>query len=188
MVVGAQLTHADYVLELASHGELAAQIRKFGSLDITATKYYAALLIDTIEFMHDRDIIHRDLKPENILLDDDMRIKVTDFGSAKILNRKDDKEQTSKRSFVGSADYVSPEVLRNEPASKAYVDGTRAWLTLPARTSGPSAWSCTTSLWASRRSAAQRNTSPFKRCSAGTCSSPTTLTRRLGLSSSYCST
>ncbi|TXT04937.1 hypothetical protein VHUM_04020 [Vanrija humicola] len=108
-----------YVLELASHGELAAQIRKFGSMDIASTKYYAALLIDTIEFMHDRDIIHRDLKPENILLDDDMRIKVTDFGSAKILNRKDEKEQSSKRSFVGSADYVSPEVLRNEPASKA---------------------------------------------------------------------
>ncbi|KAL1405182.1 serine/threonine protein kinase [Vanrija albida] len=115
----ADKTSVYYVLELASHGELAAQIRKFGSLDISATKYYAALLIDTIEFMHDRDIIHRDLKPENILLDDDMRIKVTDFGSAKILNRKDDSQESSKRSFVGSADYVSPEVLRNEPASKA---------------------------------------------------------------------
>lgn len=55
----------------------------------------------------------------SILLDDDMRIKVTDFGSAKILGRNGEKETTSKRSFVGSADYVSPEVLRDEPASFA---------------------------------------------------------------------
>lgn len=55
----------------------------------------------------------------SILLDDDMRIKVTDFGSAKILGRNGEKESTSKRSFVGSADYVSPEVLRDEPASFA---------------------------------------------------------------------
>lgn len=55
----------------------------------------------------------------SILLDDEMRIKVTDFGSAKILGRNGEKENTRKRSFVGSADYVSPEVLRDEPASFA---------------------------------------------------------------------
>lgn len=46
-----------------------------------------------------------------------MRIKVTDFGSCKILGREDaSKQEEKKRSFVGSADFVSPEVLRNEPA------------------------------------------------------------------------
>jgi 3-phosphoinositide dependent protein kinase-1 len=109
----------DYVLELASNGELATVIRKYGSLDLTSTRYYAAQLIDTLEFIHEREIIHRDVKPENILLDNEMRLKVTDFGSAKILGRKEEPSETSKRSFVGSADYVSPEVLRNEPATFA---------------------------------------------------------------------
>ena len=48
-----------------------------------------------------------------------MRIKVTDFGSAKILGRKEEPSETSKRSFVGSADYVSPEVLSDQPVSTA---------------------------------------------------------------------
>lgn len=115
----ADKTSVYYVLECAHNGELAAVIRKFGSLDLESVRYYAAQLIDTIEYIHEREIIHRDLKPENILLDKDMRIKVTDFGSAKIMGRKEEAAETSKRSFVGSADYVSPEVLRNEPPSTA---------------------------------------------------------------------
>ena len=106
-----------FVLDLAQNGEILAFIRNFGSLDLVSARYYAAQLIDTIEFMHDRGVIHRDLKPENILLDEDMRTKITDFGSAKILGKDVDLlAGERKRSFVGSADFVSPEVLRNESA------------------------------------------------------------------------
>ncbi|KAK8865634.1 hypothetical protein IAR55_000779 [Kwoniella newhampshirensis] len=109
-----------FVLDLASNGEMTSLIRKYGSFDLNSARYYAAQLIDVIEFMHEKGVIHRDLKPENMLLDDEMRMKITDFGSAKLMNKDGElQEDGRKRSFVGSADFVSPEVLRNEPASTA---------------------------------------------------------------------
>ncbi|VDP96610.1 unnamed protein product [Trichobilharzia regenti] len=47
-------------------------------------------LFDAVNFIHDRQIVHRDLKPENILLDDNLNIKVTDFGLAVFV---DDEEE-----------------------------------------------------------------------------------------------
>lgn len=67
--------------------------------------------------------LHADSCILSILLDGDMRIKITDFGSAKIIAKEEPvvDDNTRSRSFVGSADFVSPEVLRNEVATTAYV-------------------------------------------------------------------
>lgn len=122
-----------YVLDVASGGELLGVLKKIGSFDEECTRFYGAQILDAIEHMHNRGVIHRDLKPENVLLDDQMHIKITDFGTAKLLPdpRKpkepsnpydpagDAEESTRARSFVGTAEYVSPELLTDKNACKA---------------------------------------------------------------------
>ncbi|GAA5869524.1 hypothetical protein JCM1840_004447 [Sporobolomyces johnsonii] len=109
-----------YVLELAQNGELLKLIKKYGSLDLRSARYYIAQVLSAVEYMHEKGVIHRDLKPENILLDETMRVKITDFGTAKLLKTEEmvdgrPEEQPDgrprARSFVGTPEYVSPEVL-----------------------------------------------------------------------------
>jgi 3-phosphoinositide dependent protein kinase-1 len=122
-----------YVLDIASGGELLGVLKRIGSFDEECTRFYGAQILDAIEHMHNRGVIHRDLKPENVLLDDQMHIKITDFGTAKLLPdpRKAPEagqsydiangagELTRARSFVGTAEYVSPELLTDKNACKA---------------------------------------------------------------------
>lgn len=115
-----------YVLDIASGGELLGVLKKIGSFDVECTRFYGGQILCAIEHMHNRGVIHRDLKPENVLLDDQMHIKITDFGTAKLLHdpRKplsDDEspESTRAKSFVGTAEYVSPELLTDKSACKA---------------------------------------------------------------------
>ncbi|KAJ9138578.1 Pkinase-domain-containing protein [Coniochaeta hoffmannii] len=124
-----------YVLDLCNGGELLGVLKKTGTFDVECTRFYGAQILDAIEYMHSRGVIHRDLKPENVLLDDQMHIKITDFGTAKLLpdprdprpqaevNTPQDMGQdngTSRRaaSFVGTAEYVSPELLTDKSAGK----------------------------------------------------------------------
>ncbi|CAJ0768738.1 22747_t:CDS:2 [Entrophospora sp. SA101] len=110
----------NFVLDHAKNGELLTFIKKLGSFDINCTQYYAAQILSVIEYMHSQGVIHRDLKPENILLDERMHIKVTDFGTAKLLEQNEHGlEDDRANSFVGTAEYVSPELLKEKSACKS---------------------------------------------------------------------
>ncbi|XP_062573313.1 3-phosphoinositide-dependent protein kinase 1-like isoform X1 [Saccostrea cucullata] len=108
-----------FVLSYARRGELLDYIHKLSSFDEPCTKWYTAEIVTALEYLHSKGIIHRDLKPENILLNDEMHIQITDFGSAKILKdgRVEEAPASGRtNSFVGTAQYVSPEVLTSKKA------------------------------------------------------------------------
>ncbi|KAG8189288.1 hypothetical protein JTE90_019048 [Oedothorax gibbosus] len=110
-----------FVMSYAKHGELLPYIVKVGSFDEECTRFYTAEILLAIEHLHKLNIIHRDLKPENILLDENMHIQITDFGSAKVINDENNDssgdESNKRNSFVGTAQYVSPEMLSGKSAS-----------------------------------------------------------------------
>ncbi|PWN36403.1 uncharacterized protein FA14DRAFT_161134 [Meira miltonrushii] len=116
-----------FVLEMAPNGELLNWIKKLGSFNEQCAKYYAAQLLDTIQGIHKAGVLHRDVKPENVLLDAEMRIRLADFGSAKIIGRSNSvgeqkpsaKFKQRSSSFVGTAEYVSPELLTDKQVSEA---------------------------------------------------------------------
>ena len=104
-----------FVLELAENCELLHYVQKYGALDIDSATFYAAQLADAIDRIHRAGVVHRDIKPENVLLDKNMRVMVTDFGSARILARPPDGPSDERAySFVGTAEYVSPELLNDQ--------------------------------------------------------------------------
>ncbi|KRX54152.1 3-phosphoinositide-dependent protein kinase 1, partial [Trichinella sp. T9] len=116
-----------FAMTFAKNGELLACLKKLGSFEESVAKFYTAEIVSGLEHLHNLKIIHRDLKPENVLLSESMHILISDFGSAKILKPTLTADQplpllsrVSKRaSFVGTAQYVSPEVLNSKPTTLA---------------------------------------------------------------------
>ena len=80
--------------------------RANGRLTVTEAIDIMLQLTDGIAHAHDSYIIHRDLKPQNIMIQDDGKIKITDFGISMALNST---QLTQTNSVMGSVHYLPPE-------------------------------------------------------------------------------
>jgi predicted Ser/Thr protein kinase len=69
-------------------------------------------ICDALHYAHGEGVVHRDIKPENILLDRTGRVKIADFGLAKLLGRgRGDFALTSSRQVMGTLHYMAPEQM-----------------------------------------------------------------------------
>lgn len=67
-------------------------------------------ICEALQYAHEQGIVHRDIKPENILMDKDGRIKIADFGIAKILGDGGRSSLTEEQA-IGTPHYMSPEQI-----------------------------------------------------------------------------
>jgi len=69
-------------------------------------------ICEALQYAHEQGIVHRDIKPENILLDKSGRVKIADFGIAKILGVEDGRQAlTGAKDVMGTPHYMAPEQL-----------------------------------------------------------------------------
>jgi len=110
------------VMELLD-GESFREVIKSGSLTTGKAAVYARAIADGLAAAHDKGIIHRDLKPENVFLTRDGRIKILDFGLAKLKLPEADLTtetptatlDTTPGGLIGTVPYMAPEQVQGQP-------------------------------------------------------------------------
>lgn len=94
-------------------------------LSVDAVLRIARQIADALAKGHESGIVHRDLKPENVMVPDDGRVKILDFGLAKLMRdeaalcgRPDSETEymTSPGAVIGTPEYMSPEQVKGQAA------------------------------------------------------------------------
>ena len=105
-------------LEYVHGGDLCYLIKKFKKIPIKQVRLYIAEIVLALEYLHNAGVVYRDLKPENILIGKDGHLKLTDFGLSKDISL-----QGMTKTFCGTAEYMSPEIVNQ----KLYSYGVDWW-------------------------------------------------------------
>ncbi len=113
-----------YIVSEVLDGSTLRERLRIGPLPIRKATDYAQQLARGLAAAHDKGIVHRDLKPENIFVTDDGRVKILDFGLAKLTRPESISDgQTLTQTLasdpgtvLGTVGYMSPEQVRGKPA------------------------------------------------------------------------
>jgi eukaryotic-like serine/threonine-protein kinase len=118
------------VMELVEGATLADRILE-GPIPIDEALAMAKQIAEALEAAHEQGVVHRDLKPANVKVRPDGRVKVLDFGLAKVIEPSSTTSGTISRSptittpamtqsgvILGTAAYMSPEQARGKPVDK----------------------------------------------------------------------
>lgn len=95
-------------MEYLDGRNLRDELDEYGALDVDRSLEIAINVLKGLKFAHERGVIHRDIKPENIQLLSDGRIKITDFGIARLTFEPN---LTMDGQVFGTPSYMSPEQI-----------------------------------------------------------------------------
>ena len=100
----------DYVIamEYVDGHSLKELLQKKRQLSIQEASHYVEQILNGLQFAHQHNVIHRDIKPANILITHDQRVKLSDFGIAKVFGSQG---LTKTGMLVGTPWYTSPEQI-----------------------------------------------------------------------------
>ena len=100
-----------FVMEYVDGTDLRELIR---ASQLTSEQALAIVpqVCEALQFAHDEGIVHRDIKPENILVDKKGRVKIADFGLAKLMGKQvEDVSLTHTHQVMGTLHYMAPEQM-----------------------------------------------------------------------------